>query len=116
RLLKILPGLEHAVIKCELEVVDLESRPRFEALSYVWGNPNPPNTIECNNQPHSVTPNLALAIRRLRMPDGTRVVWIDAICVNQEDLNERSQQVQLMREIYSQAWRVVVWLGEDEER
>ncbi|CZR65469.1 uncharacterized protein PAC_15369 [Phialocephala subalpina] len=111
--LKLHPGHQNAVIECELEVFDLEARPRFEALSYVWGNTNPPGIITCNGQQHPVTPNLALALKRLRLPDTTRIVWIDAICVNQEDLEERSQQVQLMRVIYSQAWRVVVWLGED---
>jgi hypothetical protein len=113
RLLKLRPGLEHTVIECDLEVVDLEAHPRLEALSYVWGNPNPPEAILCNGHQHSVTPNLALALRRLRSPYMARTVWVDAICVNQEDLEERSQQVQLMRVIYSQAWRVIVWLGED---
>ncbi|KAF4631122.1 hypothetical protein G7Y89_g7007 [Cudoniella acicularis] len=113
RLLKLRPGLVNAVIKCELEVVDLEARPRFEALSYVWGNPNPPDIIICNGQQHFMTPNLALALRRLRSPYMNRTAWIDAICMNQEDLEERSQQVQLMRVIYSQAWRVIIWLGED---
>ncbi|KAE9367294.1 HET-domain-containing protein [Stipitochalara longipes BDJ] len=113
RLLKLRPGLEHTVIECDLEVVDLEAHPRLEALSYVWGNPNPPEAILCNGQQHPVTPNLALALSRLRSPYMTRTVWVDAICVNQADLEERSQQVQLMRVIYSQAWRVIVWLGED---
>ncbi|TVY23751.1 Heterokaryon incompatibility protein 6,OR allele [Lachnellula hyalina] len=113
RLLKLRAALEHTMIECDLEVVDLETRPRLEALSYVWGNPNPPEAILCNGHQHSVTPNLALALRRIRSPCTTRTVWVDAICVNQEDLEERSQQIQLMREIYSQAWRVIVWLGED---
>lgn len=60
-----------------------------------------------------MTPNLGAALRRLRYKEKWRLVWIDAICVNQEDLDERSQQVMLMRNIYSPARRVIVWLGED---
>jgi len=114
RMLKIHPGLPHASIECSLSVVNLETLPRFEALSYVWGNPHPPSTILCDGHPQSVTPNLAVALRHLRLPHMIRNVWIDAICVNQDNLKERSQQVRLMSEIYSLAWRVVVWLGEDD--
>ncbi|KAF8858588.1 hypothetical protein BDZ45DRAFT_590981 [Acephala macrosclerotiorum] len=103
RLLHLHPSIQNAVIEFDLEVVDLEAQPRFEALSYVWGNPHPRQTVICNGQPHSMTPNLALPLRRLRSLDTARIVWIDAISVNQEDLGERSQQVQLMRTIYNQA-------------
>ncbi|KAF8859326.1 heterokaryon incompatibility, partial [Acephala macrosclerotiorum] len=85
----------------------------YEALSYVWGESDPPCWILCNGQRKSVTPNLGAALRRLRYKEKWRLVWIDAICVNQEDLDERSQQVMLMRNIYSPARRVIVWLGED---
>ena len=55
--------------------------------------------------------SLYYALHHLRQPDQSRYLWIDAICINQEDLDERSQQVGLMRQIYSQASHVVVWLG-----
>jgi hypothetical protein len=114
RLLRILPGCRSETLKCELQVTDLVDSPQFEALSYVWGNPEPAAVVFCNGQPKKVTPNLGRALLRLRYDDRERLVWIDAICVNQDDLLERSEQVKLMRDIYSQAWRVVVWLGEDE--
>jgi hypothetical protein len=113
RLLRLYPGSATDPVHCSLEVVDLNDHPRFEALSYVWGNPNPPENIFCCGQKKFITPNLAAALRRLRESDRERVVWIDAICINQDDLKERSQQVLLMKDIYSQAWRVVVWLCED---
>lgn len=59
-----------------------------------------------------VTPNLGRALPHLRLPDKPRMIWIDAICVNQENLPERSRQVQRMADIYQLASRVVVWLGE----
>jgi len=115
RLLRILPGQRSEILKCELKVNDLGDAPPFEALSYVWGSPEPAQVVICNTHPKKVTPNLGTALNRLRYEDTERLVWIDAICVNQEDLVERSEQVKLMKDIYSQAWRVVVWLGEDEE-
>jgi hypothetical protein len=60
----------------------------------------------------SVTQNLRTALPYLRLRDRPRMLWIDAICVNQDDLEERSQQVQLMAEVFKLAERVVVWLGE----
>ena len=114
RLLRILPGCRSETLKRELQVTDLVDSPQFEALSYVWGSPEPAAVVFCNGQPKKVTPNLGTALLRLRYDDRERLVWIDAICVNQDDLLERSEQVKLMRDIYSQAWRVVVWLGEDE--
>lgn len=114
RLLKILPGSAPGVVECELEVVKFADAPPYEALSYVWGSPEPTDQIKCNGQWKTVTPNLGSALRHLRLADTTRLLWIDAICVNQDDSEERSAQVQLMRDIYSRTWRVVVWFGEDE--
>lgn len=115
RLLRILPGRTSEILRCELEVNDLGDAPPFEALSYVWGDSDPAKVVICNTYPKKVTPNLGTALDRLRYEYTERLVWIDAICVNQDDLMERSEQVKLMKETYSQAWRVVVWLGEDEE-
>lgn len=115
RLLRVLPGSGTDPIQCDLEVIDLDIAPPFEALSYVWGTPLPPGYITIRGQTKSVTPNLGAALRRLRLRDRERVVWIDALCINQEDLDERSHQVLLMKDVFSLAWRVVIWLGEDDE-
>ena len=115
RLVKIQPGNPSNIIQCELGIVDLKYRPPYEALSYVWGNPELCVNIICNGHPKSVTSNLGAALRRLRYQDEERTFWIDALCINQENSNERSQQVAYMKEIYSQARRVVVWLGEDDD-
>jgi hypothetical protein len=95
--------------------------PAFEALSYVWGPPEEVSGILIQSAsdgspttsyvPMEVRRNLADALRYLRCQDKPRVMWIDAICINQSDLNERSEQVRRMVDIYKFARRVVVWLG-----
>jgi len=114
RLLRIIPGNADTGVKCELFETDLDSIPVFEALSYVWGNPADQTLVDCDGQIISVTVNLGDALRRLRLTSRIRVVWADAICINQDDLDERSRQVSIMRDIYSEAVRVIVWLGRDD--
>ena len=87
----------------------------FIALSYVWGPQTPRRFITVNgtNQ-FGVTPNLYDALIQLRRTQRIRQgfkVWIDAICINQDDLAERSQQVSRMCETYQSAWQVVTWIG-----
>ncbi|KAH7306119.1 heterokaryon incompatibility [Rhexocercosporidium sp. MPI-PUGE-AT-0058] len=67
--------------------------------------------IRCNGVSVAVTQSLHSALQRLQTPDGSRLMWIDAICINQDDSEERSIQVTLMREIYLRAQAVIVWLG-----
>lgn len=95
--------------------MDLDIAPRYEALSYTWGHAEPRDYVICNGVRKSVTPTLGSALRRLRLTDRTRVVWIDAICVNQDDVAERTQQVRLMKDIYTLTSRVIIWLGADED-
>ncbi|KAF2724319.1 HET-domain-containing protein [Polychaeton citri CBS 116435] len=86
----------------------------FVALSYYWGPPSPVQHIILNNRPFPVGPNLFQALRHLRSHQRIRQgfkIWIDAICINQADIAERSAQVGRMREIYAAAWQVVIWLG-----
>ncbi|KLU91790.1 hypothetical protein MAPG_10738 [Magnaporthiopsis poae ATCC 64411] len=114
RLLRLLPGNLSDSIETELitTTLDIQSIP-FEALSYVWGQKsNPPNQIVVDNTPKDVTENLHSALRGLRRDDQSRMLWVDAVCVNQEDILERNQQVRLMHRIYAGATRVVVWLGD----
>jgi hypothetical protein len=90
--------------------------PAFEAVSYTWGSPeNPIDVFVAHSSGTvrilSVTKNLGEALPYLRYKDSDRVLWIDAICVNQQALEERSHQVQPMAEIYSKTVRVVAWLG-----
>jgi hypothetical protein len=90
--------------------VSLFDAPPFAALSYCWGALNDQVRITVNGLGYQVTSNLHAALTRLRK-DGVERVWVDAICINQQDLEERSHQVKRMGAIYQEAYQVVVWLG-----
>jgi hypothetical protein len=78
----------------------------------MWGELGKPNAdIFLNGQPYCVRENLFLALKNLRQTTTARALWIDALCINQQDINERNHQVNQMGTIYSQAQRVVAWLG-----
>ena len=113
RLLHLLPGKQSEPIICDLEVgcFDKNQCRQYEALSYVWGGIPGPKTIELRDQHIPVTSNLESALRHLRDRDHHRILWIDALCINQDDLQERNHQVRQMRTIYESASRVVAWLG-----
>lgn len=111
----ILPGNFSSKIRLDLhkEQFAEDSTKEFEALSYAWGSTKKLVDVyvgETGCQTIQVTRNLADALPYLRHQEKPRVLWIDAICVNQQDLGERSSQVKRMPDIYSKATRVV-WLG-----
>ncbi|KAK3078214.1 hypothetical protein LTS18_008138, partial [Coniosporium uncinatum] len=86
----------------------------FEALSYTWGSKDDPETVSIVDGVESSTLNvirkLAVALAHLRYANNKRIMWIDAISVNQEDLRERSKEVLTMVDTYSYAKAVAVWL------
>lgn len=83
----------------------------YEALSYTWGDPKPTHVITCNGKSFPVGTNLFHALVHLRLPERPRMLWIDAISINQNDIAERNGQISHMYNIYQSAKRVVVWLG-----
>lgn len=86
----------------------------YVALSYCWGVHRVTRGIYVNGILRNVTTNLEAALRALR-ESGIQQVWIDAVCMNQSDNYERSYQVSRMGSIYSQASKLVVWLGNSED-
>ncbi|KAB8232362.1 HET domain-containing protein [Aspergillus alliaceus] len=117
RLVRLLPPeKDDPQIKCELFNYVLPERSGrkhlYEALSYVWGSESKPCTIFLNRIALPVTQNLYTALLHLRDPQLERTIWVDAICIDQDDNDEKSIQILLMRAIYAQADRVIVWLGE----
>lgn len=92
--------------------MSLESRPVYKALSYTWGDVNDVTPILLNGRPFLATKNLEKALRRLSMLGEDVIFWIDALCINQADNDERSSQVRLMRAIYENTEEVLVWLDE----
>ena len=95
------------------ENVGLETAPVYEALSYTWGDSKKERSISCGSESIVITANLATALVQLRNTDKPRTLWIDQICINQDDVHERNKQVALMHRIYSKAENVVIWLGEE---
>ncbi|KAK0616356.1 heterokaryon incompatibility protein-domain-containing protein [Immersiella caudata] len=114
RLLRLLPGRGTEPIRCELVRVPVESATgKYEALSYCWGPSTPRVTLFCNGTAVSVTANLGDALRARRSPESTRILWVDALCINQTDNDEKRIQVPLMNRIYRGASTVRVWVGND---
>ncbi|PVH77577.1 heterokaryon incompatibility, partial [Cadophora sp. DSE1049] len=115
RVLVLHGGLPDEDIRCSLKVISLDNAIRYEALSYTWGDPADTRRLQCCDASLDVTVNLHSALRHLRHVYRKRVIWADAICINQTDLKERESQVQLMADVYSNASRAIMWLGEDTE-
>ncbi|KAK2031669.1 hypothetical protein LX32DRAFT_680988 [Colletotrichum zoysiae] len=119
RLLTLHPGDASAELSCTLQSTPLESAPEYEAVSYAWGSEGFTDSLAVSSSPErttdegvvSITPNVTCLLRSLRRAAEPRVLWIDAICINQTDTPERSVQVQQMRNIYTRALRTVIWLG-----
>ena len=113
RLLTLHEGDFTAGVQVSIHTVPLtpENPPIYEALSYVWGSTENLTDIKVGNDCLAVTRNLANALPYLRYKDKPRTLWIDAICVNQQDSKERGHQVKRMADLYRLADRVVVWLG-----
>lgn len=99
------------VIECTIEHVKLSNRPQYEALSYMWGSEEDGKTILVDNTVCHVRKNLWLALLHLRLEKIIRYLWIDALCINQLDVNERNHQVTQMGRIYRNAKGVIAWLG-----
>jgi Heterokaryon incompatibility protein (HET) len=116
RLLRLLPHEdENAPIKCQLVNYSLENSGNqehlYDALSYVWGDPDNAQTVSIDGCVMHITPNLHAALLRLRNRHFERLIWADAVCINQEDFQEKERQIWIMAKIFGQARGVIVWLG-----
>lgn len=103
-----------------LRLISLENCPAFNALSYVWGTPdlgdgNTQRTIMCNDCAVPITRNCHLALSALHKVHGKISIWVDSICINQEDEQEKEVQIPLMEEIYTWARTVYIWMGPGSE-
>ncbi|KAJ8111421.1 hypothetical protein OPT61_g5981 [Boeremia exigua] len=113
RLIELQPSDDAADIRCKLQSYALEPvAPTYVALSYRWGGKNADCFIKVNEESVCVGRNLWMFLREMRRRCFSKKIWIDALCINQKDATERSQQVQMMRQIYTSARSVCVWLGE----
>jgi hypothetical protein len=109
RVLELLPSVDsQAPIQCRLKEFNLDDKkigPRYEAISYVWGSPTGTFPISCDGKVLLVTENCLTALYQLRRRVRKRVLWIDAVCIDQAEIkdaaDERAVQIPLMGEIYS---------------
>lgn len=128
RLLRVLPDRRIRVpgspsfVQCELSIHSLDKAvpPSYTALSYVWG-PEPTdttttenNTLVLNGEAIPARENLLHALRSFQRRSDEAHLWVDAVCINQGDKEEKKTQIALMGQIYSAAERTVIWLGQKE--
>ncbi|VUC35284.1 unnamed protein product [Clonostachys rosea] len=114
RLLEIKPGETQSPIECRYHTMNLNRLDRaYEALSYVWGafDENSAHPLSIDNGVIQITPALLEAIKHLRYSYTSRYLWIDAICINQSGDNEKTQQVNMMGQIYTRCDQAIVWMG-----
>ncbi|KAG4261546.1 hypothetical protein FPRO03_11563 [Fusarium proliferatum] len=111
RVFELGPGKDSDPLQGNLRTYLRERAPKYEALSYVWGSSVQKKHMKCNDQTFMITDSLDTALRRLRLVGDSRCLWVDQICIDQTSLEERSEQVSIMREIYSGATLVNAWLG-----
>lgn len=117
RLVVILPGTGMQPIECQLLWETSRSPTRgYRCLSYCWETTVREADIIVDGFRFSVTKNLLKALQNLRKPTTTLLMWIDQLCINQDDHLERGHQVSIMKRIFSQAKEVIVWLGEEDDR
>jgi hypothetical protein len=116
RILRILPVQPSDVPKtivCEMTVISLDPPPKYNAVSYVWGQDDPSGShnVSINGTLMPVRPNIWHFLEQMRKETFEDLLWIDAICINQRDIAERGHQVAVMGQIYEKAAEVQVWLG-----
>jgi hypothetical protein len=100
------------ILHCTFSIVSLDNSPQFEALSYAWGNPKDLTPVALDGHVMLITVNLHRALTRLRQQTEERILWVDALCIDQSNLEERCIQVSQMQYVFRQASTVVVFLGE----
>ncbi|KAM3076310.1 hypothetical protein ACMFMF_005643 [Clarireedia jacksonii] len=115
RLLKIIPGCVNEDLLCQLKVVSLDQRPKYNTLSYTWGHTKDITSISVDGQMVQVSKNLCIALRAVRHPWKAVTFWADALCIDQANDDEKSKQVPMMGRIYEQRQQTWISLGSPNE-
>jgi hypothetical protein len=114
RLIRLQPAsIFKSDVHCDIYHVSLDAQPYYEALSYAWGDATVTSPIFLQGLPFQATVNLVSSLRHLRYEDRARTLWVDAVCIDQSNVQERGHQVAFMAKIYSMATRDILWLGDD---
>lgn len=121
RVITLHQGSPDEELRCTLKTVSLDNEPAFHALSYVWGTDTEKCRININGHEVPVSSNLATVLQNFRshhygsLELHSLSLWVDAICINQADPEERARQVRLMGRIFRGASRVLLWIGEGDQ-
>jgi hypothetical protein len=113
RLLKLQTKNDEGIIKCDMQTYSQEGRPPYAALSYTWGSDITYTDIEINGAKVPIRENLWDFLSQQLLQGNYGPFWIDALCIQQADVDERSHQVRMMRSIYLKAAKVMIWLGKE---
>ena len=116
RVLTVEPGEFEDELQCSLKVVSLldTPMPKYETISYHWGHASRRSTLRLHGKSVQVPKSSLAAVRRMRLSSRKRLLWIDAICINQQDLHEKTWQVASMGRVYMNGAGNLIYLGEDE--
>lgn len=113
RVLRVVRGNAGLPLLCNLDHHRLASPPKYEAVSYCWGiEPSSREIAGGDLKGFPISEHLWRALQRLRMPEKDRLLWIDALCIDQHSVDERNHQIALMRSIYTTAFRTIIWIGD----
>jgi hypothetical protein len=116
RLLTLEPGQGDQIIRCTLSHTFLDECPiaHYETISYTCGDPALRSKIMLHGNATDVLASSEVVLRRMRLPAAQRVLWVDSICIDQENTAERGHQVGMMYEIYANTSMNLIWLGPDD--
>ena len=113
RLLTLFPGAGSDPLKGSVDEIDLVGdHPSYEAISYTWGAAGNARPLYINGRLTTVWENLSSCLSHLRDPLVSRKLWIDAVCIAQNEPTEKAQQVEMMAQIFGHAERVLAWIGD----
>lgn len=109
RFLQVLPAQDEGIVRCRLYEGSIDSTD-FKALSYVWGSPDTIHRVFVNDKAFDVRENLFRFLQKAQVDYVNVPLWVDALCIDQNNIRERNWQVQQMTAIYEHAFEVLVWL------
>lgn len=109
--MELFPGEQSAELRCQLVDCPVRNAPAYRALSYVWGDLEMSRQIKCDDLLLPIRENLYAALLELRSKTNIVLLWVDAISIDQSNIQERSHQVKMMAQIFKLAELVYLWLG-----
>lgn len=114
RLLEVLDDgfFKDTRVRCRITTWPVDNKPSYYAISYTWGDPEPSSTILINGQAFRIRTNCEFVLKQAYWYKKTSYYWVDAICINQRHLEEKSMQVSIMGNIYKQAAQVLACVGD----